>query len=226
MLSPATRNRQVITPVQAVINHCYDLGLCDPIKIKRFPNLSKPKRVAVNDDWIYPFMEAAKEPFPHLPALALFMYQSATRIGNALDVLWGDVNLYEKTVLLRKTKTGGEHEVHLTDECMILIANLPRSPDTKRVFYYKSRSSIYTPWHETCDLAGIPYVPPHQSGRHSFATKMIVEHGIDVATVAKIGGWSNPTILLNTYSHGADARDTLEKVFGGNHNTVNIKRTK
>jgi len=39
----ATRNRQVITPTQAVINHCAELERCSPIRIKRFQFETKIK---------------------------------------------------------------------------------------------------------------------------------------------------------------------------------------
>ena len=47
----ATRNRHVIVPTQAVINHCAELELCAPIRIKRFAHDKKIKK-PVTVEWL------------------------------------------------------------------------------------------------------------------------------------------------------------------------------
>src|SRR5262245_7846841 len=57
--SGATRNRQVITVTQAVINHCADLEMCPPIKVKRFKFVEKVK-TPVTLEWLNTFCQHAR----------------------------------------------------------------------------------------------------------------------------------------------------------------------
>jgi hypothetical protein len=56
----------------------------------------------------------------------------------------------------------------------------------------------------------------HEAGRHSFATEALIRRGIDPVTTAALGGWRNPTVLMNTYAHAEDLGTVAEKVFGRN----------
>ena len=58
----ATLNRQFIAPASAVINWGHQQGMCNPIKVKRFP-VEKPERRAVDRAWLDAFMAEAS---PHL----------------------------------------------------------------------------------------------------------------------------------------------------------------
>src|SRR6185437_8967738 len=82
---PATRNRQVIVPTQAVINHAASHELCQHIRVERFEAKRKVKEPATWE-WILRFMEAATK--PNLAALACFMYLTGARISQALGVQW------------------------------------------------------------------------------------------------------------------------------------------
>jgi hypothetical protein len=75
----ATRNRQVITPTQAVINHCADLELCSPLRIKRFEEDKKIKK-PFTVEWLDAFCAHAR---PLNVALAMTMFGTACRINEA-----------------------------------------------------------------------------------------------------------------------------------------------
>ncbi|MEZ5801991.1 MAG: hypothetical protein R3E51_00845 [Rhizobiaceae bacterium] len=86
-----TWNRQVVTPVRAVINMAADAGNCDPIKIKGFTTRdrnvrrpSTPKKRAVDRSYIDAFRQHSDD--PRLSALMLFMYQTGARISDALKL--------------------------------------------------------------------------------------------------------------------------------------------
>lgn len=203
---PATQNRQGISPAQAVINFAADRGLCAPIKVKRF-TVEKVKRRAVDHAWMDAFVAEAD---PHIGALAMFMFTTAARLSEAARLTWKDVDLQGGTAYIAKTKMSKPREAILPVETVALMANLERLPT---VFKYKARCGyFYGLWRSTCERAGIDYVPPHQAGRHSFATEMVVRNGIDPTTAASIGGFS-PRVLLDTYSHAEGDRAAVEKVF-------------
>ncbi len=199
----STWNRQVITPTRAILNFAAKRGWCSPIRVGKFPE-EKVERIAATREWLDAFIGSAS---PEIGALALFMFTTGARISDALSLEWENVK--ERRALIR-TKTG-EREAVLSRELLLRFAALPRN--NNRVFRYKSRNSIYNHWYDICDLAGIERIPPHQAGRHAFATEMIVRRGVDVVTTAKLGGWKSPKVLLERYVHPEKLESVVDEVF-------------
>jgi integrase len=115
----ATRNRCVIVPTQAIINHCAERSLCPPIRVRRYKVETKVKK-PVTLEWVTKFRAHAS---PELGALALFLFATGARISEALAVTWKDVDLKRRVVLIRQTKIGEEREAHLPLELFLAIAN-------------------------------------------------------------------------------------------------------
>lgn len=205
---PDTQNRQGITPAQAIINHAADRGLCPPIRVKKF-SVQKPKRRAVDRAWLDAFMANAE---PHIAALALFMFTTAARLSEALRVTWDEADLQAGTAHIAKTKMGPARDAILTTEMVAVLASL--EDDTETLFRHPVKcGEVYRQWRAACDRAGIDYVPPHQAGRHSFATEMVTRNGVDAVTAADIGGYS-VRVLQETYAHPEGQREALEGVMG------------
>lgn len=210
--SAATRNRQVIVPTQAIINHAASLGWCDPIKVKRFPVTSRTKE-PVTREWVETFAAHAS---PHLGALALFMFGTGARIGEAVRLTWGDVDLDGRTATIRVTKpTPWERTAHLPPPVVAALANIPsnRQPGA-RVFGYAERGSVKQPWNAVIERAKIKRLTPH-SCRHGFATEML-RAGFDVKTVAARGGWKDAATVLRTYAHAIEDVAVTDVLFGTN----------
>jgi integrase len=205
---PATWNRQVITPAQAIINHAAELGHCPPIRVKRFA-VPKTLRRAVDRSYIDSIRANAPQA---LGACLLFMFTTGSRVSAATSLEWSQVNLQERTAIIGRDKNGDPHLVHLTVETMAAIASLPRKG--RKVFGYASRQAIYGSLKRACERAGLPYLGTHQPGRHSFATEMIVRNNVDVVTTAKLGNWRSPRVLLDSYVHAEREGDVIERVFG------------
>lgn len=203
---PATHNRQVITPIQAIINHAAKRGLCNLIKVERFKVEKKIPNVGTNE-WLHAFIINSS---PHLGALAMFMAHTGARISEAVRLEWKDVDFDNQIAILRTTKT--EPRVcDLPQALIIKLANLERTTD--RVFRYASRNSIQTPWANAEKRAGIAHVAPHDAGRRFFATEMM-QNGVDPVTVAKAGGWNSKRMVLEVYAQPSDTKDAVNKVFG------------
>jgi integrase len=211
--SGATWNRQVITPARAVINAAADSGYCPHIRVKRFPEKVQTRRPG-NQQWLASFQAACHA--PKLAALARFMFETGARIGEAVSLEWNTVNLQEATATILKTKNGETHTVHLSPGLVAELANL----DTERkVFGYASRHTVTPQWNKTIEKAGIEKLTPHEAGRHGFATELIVRHGIDIPTTAKMGNWKSHRLLSETYAHPERERETVLKVFGNKKRT-------
>lgn len=205
---PATRNRQVISPVQAIINHSAKRGLCSLIRVERFFVPTPVRRVA-DQDWLTRFMAHAK---PHLAALAQFMAMTGARISEATALDWKDVDLTEGKALLRVTKNGDPRTAELPAPLVVTLANLSGKREGK-VFGYAGRHSVQTPWATAERRAGLPHIPPHDAGRRLFATTMI-RAGVDPVTVAKAGGWKSVRMVVDVYAQPADTREAVARVFG------------
>lgn len=200
----ATKNRNIIVPTQAIINHAASLGKCQHMKVERFPVATKRKEPA-SWEWVQKFMGEAS---PHLGALACFMFLTGARITEALNVRWRDIDLHARRAIIRQGKLGGEERrAHLPPALVVSIANIPsnREPGAK-VFQYSSRDTAKPLWRAACKRAKIKALTYHAC-RHGFATAML-HAGIDPITVAKLGGWKDAKHVFSTYGHPM-ADDTL-----------------
>ena len=206
-VSGATRNRQVIIPTQAIINHAADSELCPYIRVKRFKTETKIKDPA-DLAWVEAFMAEAT---PQLGALALFMFLTGARISEALAVTWGDLNLRAKTALIRQTKIGADRKAHLPMPLVVAIGNIPRL-NSRPVFFYRSRKNMVRIWRVTAKRAGIDVLSPHCC-RHGFATALL-RAGVDAVTVAKLGGWKSARHVLTTYGHALNDPTLTDKISG------------
>ena len=195
--SGASLNRLAIGPTMAVINFCAESELCPPIRIKRFKAETKTKDPATLE-WVQAFRAEAA---PHLGAFALFMYLTGARPGEALAMQWDDLDLPNGKALIRQTKTKTERKSHLPALLVAALANLPKV-NGRGVFVYRNRNDSERAWLEAVRKAGIQRLTPHCC-RHGFATGLL-RKGIDVVTIAKLGGWTSPAQVFSTYGHAND----------------------
>lgn len=192
--SGASLNRAVIVPTQAVINHAVKLRMCSPLKIQRYKEETKVKE-PVTLEWLNDFR---KEASPHLGTMALFMYLTGARPSEAIAVQWEDVDLKAQTVRIKESKVSKERMSHLPAPLVVALANLARVPK-RGVFVYQRRPDAWNAWQGAIGRAGIKPLTPH-SCRHGFATGLL-RRGVDVVTVAWLGGWASPAQVLKTYGH-------------------------
>jgi integrase len=203
----ATWNRQVITPTQAIINHCADLELCPPIRIKRFKFQKKIKQ-PVTVEWLDIFCAHAR---PMIAAFATLMFATGCRFSEARRLEWQDVDFQQRTVLIRQTKNKLQRLPHMPSRLLVALANLPR--DDKPFPW--SESKIRTMWDEDIAKAawaesGFVRLTCH-SCRHGIATKLLRD-GVDVVTAAGIAGMS-VQVMISTYAHAMQKPQITERLF-------------
>jgi integrase len=202
-VSGATWNRCVIVPTQAVINHSAELDLCPRVRVKRFPFEKKIKQ-PVTLEWLDAFCAVADL---HLGALATFMFATGCRIAEARRVEWADIDFKERTVLIRKTKNKRQRLPHMPQRLLLALANLDRDQKPFGAAYTTLRDA----WERTRKAANLNRLTFH-SCRHGFATKLLHD-GIDVVTVAKLGGWESAQQVLDTYGHAQDDPKLTDGLF-------------
>ena len=187
-------NRMGIVPAQAVINHAAESELCQPIRVRRFKVDARIKE-PVTLEWVRALQAHAS---PAIGGLALFMFLTGARIGEAIGLQWDEIELTKGTALIRESKVGNERLAHLPVPLVVAVANIPMVKG-RGVFFYQHPTDITKAWNGAIKRAGIKKLSPH-SCRHGFATGLL-RKGIDVHTVAELGGWRGPTQVLKTYGH-------------------------
>lgn len=199
----AARNRQGIVPVQAVINHAAEMKLCSPIRVRRFKVETKEKTPATLE-WIKAFQREAS---PAIGALALFMFLTGARVSEAMALEWEDVDLNAGTALIRESKVSKERTAHLPRPLVIALSKVPKIKD-RPVFVYRHPDDITRAWDGAIERAKIKRLTTHCC-RHGFATGLL-RKGVDVVTVAHLGGWKTPAQVLKTYGHALKKRDLTD----------------
>lgn len=195
---PATLNRQVYTPIIAVLRFAEGPNFRPPT-IKRpkgwLPksNFKKPPK-----DW-WRRVIAACDDVPNLAALILFMRLHGRRINEACMITPADIDSETWTVAVRDTKTGQDISFQLSAP-VIEYLSMCQWRHNEHVFGYASRWSVYKRLRKVCAKAGVPYHVPKDVGRHSFATALL-ESGKTLKEVAVGGRWASSKIPDMIYSH-------------------------
>jgi hypothetical protein len=205
--SGATWNRQVITPTQAVINHCASLELCSPIKIERFDFEAEIKQ-PVTLEWLDAFCAHAR---PKIAALATYMFGTGGRISDARRLDWPEIDFHRRAIGFRKTKAKKQRFAHMSDRLLVVLANLPR--DQKP--FGEPESTLRRWWDADIEttaraVPGFERLTFH-SCRHG-ATTGLLHAGIDVVTVGKLVGMSAQQVI-RTYGHAQDNPTLADKLF-------------
>lgn len=220
--------RRIIVPVRAVINNAHDLGKCPPILIKGYSTqerinqdkargkLSRQEKTPSDWEWISAFMASAPG---NLAGLCRFMFETAARISQALELEPKDLDLSNRRVWMPAAKGTPAQWVDLSPELTGLLgalkpkrprANNGNKPYSARVFGYAGKNSVYRPWKRVCAAAGIEVIMPHYAGRHGFATELVVRQGLDPETVRKGGRWADDATVRKIYVHSQNSSDLVQ----------------
>ena len=199
---PSTLNRQVYTPVGAILHFAAERGLCDWRKIRR------PKQPSGRVRWLHP-NEAESlidNCSPHLRPLVTFLFYTGARLSEALYLDWRDLDLRRGQVSFTDTKNGEARGIPLHDLVIAELANLPdrggtvfRRPDGRA---YKRKvdggGQIKTAFKGACRRAGIENFTPHDC-RHTWATWHYAANR-NLAALMELGGWKSEAMVMR-YAH-------------------------
>lgn len=116
----STHERNVYSPVMAVMNHAAFRKWCDLPEVER-PKRGKPKTV-----WFEPLsaLELLDNSAPHLRRLLLFYFCTGARVSEALYLDWRDVHLSDARVIFRDTKNGEDRVVRLPSAAVAMLSPL------------------------------------------------------------------------------------------------------
>lgn len=197
---PATKLREVITPIRAVLAHAARRQWCDLPAFEAPKGASGVKRTR----WLTP-AEADRlvaACAPHLAPLALFLIGTGARLSEALALEWGDVDLAHGRALLRDTKQGRDRVAEPPPRTVAALAGIkhregrvfrPPAKRGKQATHYADTGGLYggqvaSAWRGACRRAGIADATPHTL-RHTWASWHYAMHR-DLMKLKSDGDWS------------------------------------
>jgi integrase len=187
--SPATRNRQVYTPLSAVLKHAsYDF------KLRRPKGAQGQTRV----DWLWPeeanaLFEAAGNVDAEFRLFLILLTYCGPRLSEALRIRIGDVRRDESFVFIGKTKNGEPRPVHLPP---VVIAELEAFADrfdkpADTLFRFRKNGALYHLMKETRARASLTKHVSFHTLRHTWATWMRRYGGLDTKGLVATGAWAD-----------------------------------
>lgn len=190
--TPATRNRQVYSPVSAILRH---------VGIRL--NLRRPKGAEGQEltHWLTPdqarlMLANAKAIDEEFAAyLTLVLYTGARR-SEALALEWATVDLTAASAFLTRTKNGKPRALHLPPPVVAALAGLEK--DRRKVFRWETPSGLYKLLAKVEEACGFP-IGIHML-RHTYATWMRGYAGLSPEELQRTGAWSSAK-SLRRYDH-------------------------
>lgn len=203
--TPQTRNRNLYTPISAVLKHA---GL--DWKIKRPKGWRGSKRT----DWMTPdqafrLLRAAKDVDLEFHILLTVLIYTGMRLSEALRRLTCNrVHLAEGFIYLPTSKTDEPRAVHLPPVVVAALASHPRGLDRRnkdgtgeKVFRFTKSGRLYTLLGRAKKGAGgdLSFVTFHIM-RHTWATWMRRYAGLDLHGLVQTQAWADPASAAR-YAH-------------------------
>lgn len=204
---PATRNRQVYTPVSAILKHA---GM--EKRLKR-PKGSQGKQKI---DWCQP--EQAYRLFDAADALDLefsiflqFLCYTGCRLSDALNLTCNRVTLAESFAYLEETKNDLPRGVYLPPELVASLANHPNGMErgAQKAFRFRKNGRLYSLMAKVKKKAGedLAFVTFH-TFCHTWATWMRRYGKIDARGLVSTGRWKDAKSVAR-YEHVVVSEESM-----------------
>jgi integrase len=221
----STRNRQVYTPVSAILKH---VGIDK--KIKRPKGWRGNKRTF----WLQPeptfrLLAAASELEPEFGILCTLLNYTGLRISEALDELTCEgIEIAREFAYIGDTKTEEPRGVYLPPIVVAALANHPRGLARRgRLFRFHDGGRLRDMLKTACKRADIllPRRTAFHVFRHNYGTWMRLYGGLDALGLLRLGAWADID-SVDRYSHSeatAEARQAIKLPTPKRGDVVEIK---
>ena len=164
-------------------------------------------------------------------------FESGARRGELLGLRWQDIDFNNERIHIKEVAQVDKHGktfyktipkntqsirwIPISKAMVQLLKAMMKQEygysANDHVFHYSGKDymnpfQVSRNFQNYCSQVGIEGVSLHCT-RHTFATNMI-QAGIPISTIQRIGGWKKPDVLLEHYSHVSemDERNAIEKV--------------
>jgi integrase len=208
--APSTRNREVYTPIAAVLHRS---GI--DRKIKRPKGWRGHRSVSwLEPEQAFALFAAADGISAEFGLFLRTLCYTGMRLGEALGIRLAQIDLGQQAIYLPETKNGHARKVYLTPELVAWLANHPRGldrPATERLFRFRVSGALRDKLKTAMAKVGLSF-PRRQGGFHIFshtwATWMRRYGGLDTTALLDTDRWKDRTSAAR-YEHldtGAAAR--------------------
>ena len=166
----ATKNRQVYTPMGAILHYASEIGMRDYLVVRKLPQ-TKPARRRPATGTIDKLLKNT-DGYQHL--FLSFIYYQGWRISETLHLRWNEtghdsfIDLSSKVFVFYIPKADAWKVLPIHDRVFILLVSLPANERRGKVFPWACRSSVYSWLNPLCDKLKVKFTP-HQA-RHEWAT--------------------------------------------------------
>jgi integrase len=195
--SNATKNRQVYTPVSAILRHA---GVA---MVLRRPKgaLGTPRTAWLTEKQMSALITASDAQGASFGALMRLLFNTGARLSEALTLHWRDVDLDKGHVRLRQTKESTERAALIQPHVIEALRPLKRGPDDK-VFRLTKSGFLYDKLADAAKAAEvtIPERVAFHICRHTWATMMRRYAGADTAALVSTGAWKS-RVAASVYEH-------------------------
>ena len=221
-VAPKTLNDEL-----GLLKHAYKLAIMEWEWVTENPVLKIAKEKVRNniERWLTPEEEQrllAVSP-PWLQEIIVFGLHTGMRRGEILKLHWSQVDMARRTLTILEQKNGARDTLPVNATAMaVLQARLGvRTSSTEAVFMNgagqaREARNLLRAFYPAMRKAGIVRFRFHDL-RHTFATRLI-QAGVDVYTVQKLGRWKTISMVLRYAHHqpeslrgGAEVLDRLRQ---------------
>lgn len=193
----STRKRHVYSPLCAVLNHAAQKGWTAPPRIRHPKVVNKPAKWATPEYVQALLVQCA----PRLRRFVVTLVYTGARLSEVLRLNWGtDVDLKARQLTFRRTKNGKPRFAHIPDALLAELAAVPQAERRGLLFGWSHKSHVRRPLMTAARKAGLPYLTPHQLGRHTFATWLRIYAKRDLKGLMQDGGWESIASVVR-YAH-------------------------
>lgn len=201
---PATLQREVITPLKAILTWAAQRGWCDVPMFQGQPQSEGRTLFLVPEEADRLLVGSA----PHLRPLLLFLIGTGARLSEALELEWRDVDLEGRRVIFWRTKNGKRRiaeippvvsaalrQLGLRDGCVFRTDAGEPYADADRQY----GGQIKRAWASAVRKSGLDAALTPHCLRHTWATWHYAMHR-DLLALKIAGGWGS-VVLVERYAH-------------------------
>jgi len=220
--TPSTRNRQVYTPVSAILKHA---GIKMDLERPKGSG-GTPRTAWLKEDEAFALLDAAQDRVhqaelrveqskpqfkgacragvrsaKRFKALCTFLLYTGCRLSDALKMKPGDVELNRSFVYCGITKNGKPRAVHLPPHVVTELANIEFGKE--RVFGFAGKTGRLYMWLDEIATAAGVIIPDRVAFhlfRHTWATWMRRHAGMDTSGLVATGAWKSRQ-AASVYEH-------------------------
>jgi len=199
-VGPATFNKYLSLISVVIDTAMQDWGIylsvnpCRLIKREKEPN---PRGRTLIDDEYERLLEACERSDNiYLKSMVIFSVETAIRQGELLKAKYDDINMQNRTLLLKDTKNGEDRLVPLSPTALQILVINPRNEYDK--IFPVTCDSLKHWFKQAKRRAQLKDFRWHDLRR--YACSRLFEKGLSVPEVQLISGHKDPRVLLNTYT--------------------------